>query len=69
MNWAVYGVELREGEDAEPFFLGLYCSEKTAEMAARDEMDACDASPTLLEKHRLEARSSDATYVFSWKKI
>lgn len=69
MSWAVYGVELREGEDAEPFFLGLYRFEKAAETAAMDEMDACGASPTLLEKHRLEARNSDATYVFSWKKI
>lgn len=69
MSWAVYGVELRKGEDAEPFLLGLYCSEKMAEKAAMDEMNACDASPTLLEKHRLEARNSDATYVFSWKKI
>lgn len=69
MSWAVYGVELREGEDAEPFFLGLYRSEKAAEKAAMDEMDACGAFPSLLEKHRLEARSSDATYVFSWKKI
>lgn len=69
MSWAVYGVELRKGEDAEPFFLGLYRSEKAAEKAAMDEMDACGAFPVLLEKHRLEAKSHDATYVFSWKKI
>ena len=69
MSWAVYGVELRKGEDVEPFFLGLYHSEKTAETAARDEMEACGASPSLLEIHRLEAKSHDATYVFSWKKI